>query len=268
MDRLLFPSTINLVSNLSRTIHGAINVRSSLSIRITNDASNHLNRQTIQARRAFLINVRSDCRQRLQRIRSLARRISARRRVMSAFPRFIRSFSALRYFRITISVDTTSAIIRRMFHRFFYRTLNRNDSGRALLPFSTLLGLFRRIICLIRTKACIGRQIRRSHEAGRLFRCSAFALLRFMFYQDNARMGRLLNRLLRLFRYGQAIIRNNQRARSMFRRVYLTNAIATMRNPSLQCTSIAFVSSGRGVFERRVGRAMKANTQFTSIRMA
>ncbi len=147
-------------------------------------------------------------------------------------------------------------VFSRVIYRLFNRSFNRNNSWSAFIPFRTLLSFFRRIIGLIRTKTCFCGQIRRANKTSSLFRCSTFTLGRFMINQDNQCMGSLFNRFLGLFRFRETIIRNYQRSRSMFRRIFLPNTISAMRNISLQGKGVAFIGSGRRVVKGRIRRTM------------
>lgn len=129
---------------------------------------------------------------------------------MGTLTRIARGLRAFRDICITISVVALRIIIRRVFHRFFDRSFNRNNSRNALILLSTCLSFFRRIICLIITKARLGGKIWRSHQTSSLFCCSTFKFRRLVIYQYNTSMGRLFNRLFRFVRFRQTIIRNDQ----------------------------------------------------------
>ncbi len=60
MNGLFFASSINLIGNFLRAIHGAINVRSNFTISIANNASCHLNWKTIKARGTLFIDIRGN----------------------------------------------------------------------------------------------------------------------------------------------------------------------------------------------------------------
>lgn len=152
---------------------------------------------------------------------------------MCALPRVVRGLRALRDISVAISVVTSCVVVGRVFNRFFDRAFNRDDSGRAFTFFSAGLSFFRWVVGLVRTQPSFGSEVGRTNKAGRLFCSGAFELGRFVFYQDNASVSRLLYRFYGLFGFWQAIIRNYKRARTVFCGVSFANAISSMRNASL-----------------------------------
>lgn len=127
---------------------------------------------------------------------------------MRALTGIVRGFRALGHVCVTISVITSRVIVGWVFYWFLDRALNWDHRGDALFFFSACLGFFRGVVCLIRTKACLGREIGRANESSCLFRGGAFKLRRFMVNQDYASVGGLFNRFLRLFGFGEAVVRH------------------------------------------------------------
>lgn len=265
VDRLFFAPANYFIRYRTRAIYCLIDVRCRLPVRVSNDASDHLHRQAIQTRRAFLVDVRSDSRESFQRVGSFARRISTSRRIRRPFPRVVRSLGTFRHVSVTVSVITTSSRTHRVDDRFLHRALHRYHRRGAFIRDDALYSLLRRVISLIRHQARLSGQVRRTYQASRLIRRSPFTLFRFVINQYHARMGHRQDRQLRLVRHRQAIVRHYQRARAVVRRVLLAKVVTSMRHPCLQSHRITLIGRRRGIFQRVVRRAREPFAHLTAI---
>lgn len=266
MNSLPRATAINLVSNLTRHINNLVNMRSSHTQCITNHTASNLSRQTMQTRRPLLINIRSNRRQCLKRIRSLSRRISTCSSISLTFTRFTRRFSTPRHISIKVRMFSLSTTFRRMINRVLNRLLNRYHRRHTLIFISAILSLNRRIISLPLNQTRISLQISRANQSSSLL-SRTIQRARLVITKHHQRMCNLPSTIRRLQPFRQTIIRHKQRARPVFSRHTLTKHISLMRHTSLQRNSVQLISSRRRIVQRRIRRHIQQHAKYTIIRV-